>query len=142
MKISEILNLGYYGLIAIAIIAYSAIKLYSLKHTIKNQWVAQIPDLATAFVHEAETTGGNGTAKMDIVVTSVCNILRKRGVNITPDIESAIKAFAEKEVAKINSSSAKSVPAVQASDDAQSVDDFDENKVIDSADNTGADANA
>lgn len=141
MKINEILNLGYYGLIAIAIIAYSAIKLYSLKHTIKNQWVAQIPDLAAAFVHEAETTGGNGTAKMDIVVTSVCNILRKRGVNITPDIESAIKAFAEKEVAKINSSPAQSVP-VQANDDAQSVEDFDENKVIDSADNTGADANA
>ena len=142
MKISEILNLGYYGLIAIAIIAYSVIKLYSLKHTIKNQWVTQIPDLAAAFVHEAETTGGNGTAKMDIVVTSVCNILRKRGVNITPDIESAIKAFAEKEVAKINSSPTQSAPAVQASDDAQSIDDFDENKVIDSADNTGADANA
>lgn len=142
MKISEILNLGYYGLIAIAIIAYSVIKLYSLKHTIKNQWIAKIPDLAAAFVHEAETTGGNGTAKMDIVVTSVCNILRERGVNITPDIESAIKAFAEKEVAKINSSPTQSVPAVQASDDAQSVDDFDENKVIDSADNTGADANA
>ena len=107
-----------------AIIAYSVVRLYSLKHEIKNKWIAQIPDLAAGFVHEAETTGGNGTAKMDIVVTSVCNILRNYGVKTTPDIESAIKSFAEKEVAKMNAAK----PAIDHVDEAQSVDDFDENK--------------
>lgn len=126
----------YALLILIAIIAYSVVKLYSLKHEIKNKWIAQIPNLAAGFVHEAETTGGNGTAKMDIVVTSVCNILRNSGVKITPDIESAIKAFAEKEVAKMNATKPVNDPV----DEAQSVDDFDENKVIDNV--KGSDSNA
>lgn len=136
MSVKEIFDMIYALLIVIAIIAYSVVKLYSLKHEIKNKWIAQIPDLAAGFVHEAETTGGNGTAKMDIVVTSVCNILRNYGVKVTPDIESAIKAFAEKEVAKMNATK----PTTNNSDEAQSVDDFDENKVIDNV--KGSDTNA
>ena len=136
MSVKEIFDMIYALLIVVAIIAYSVVKLYSLKHEIKNKWVAQIPNLAAGFVHEAETTGGNGTAKMDIVVTSVCNILRNSGVKITPDIESAIKAFAEKEVAKMNAAKTAS----NNSDEAQSVDDFDESKVIDNV--KGSDNNA
>lgn len=136
MSVKEIFDMIYALLIVVAIIAYSVVKLYGLKHQIKNKWIAQIPDLAAGFVHEAETTGGNGTAKMDIVVTSVCNILRNSGVKITPDIESAIKAFAEKEVAKMNATK----PANNNSDEAQSVDDFDESKVIDNV--KGSDSNA
>ena len=136
MSVKEIFDMIYALLIVVAIIAYSVVRLYSLKHEIKNKWIAQIPDLAAGFVHEAETTGGNGPAKMDIVVTSVCNILRNSGVKITPDIESAIKAFAEKEVAKMNAAK----PADDHVDEAQSVDDFDENKVIDNV--KGSDTNA
>ena len=136
MSVKEIFDMIYALLIVVAIIAYSVVKLYGLKHEIKNKWIAQIPDLAAGFVHEAETTGGNGTAKMDIVVTSVCNILRNYGIKITPDIESAIKAFAEKEVAKMNTTK----PASNNSDEAQSVDDFDESKVIDNV--KGSDTNA
>ena len=136
MSVKEIFDMIYALLIVVAIIAYSVVKLYSLKHEIKNKWVAQIPNLAAGFVHEAETTGGNGTAKMDIVVTSVCNILRNSGVKITPDIESAIKAFAEKEVAKMNAAKTAS----NNSDEVQSVDDFDESKVIDNV--KGSDSNA
>ena len=136
MSVKEIFDMVYALLIVVAIIAYSVVRLYSLKHEIKNKWIAQIPDLAAGFVHEAETTGGNGTAKMDIVVTSVCNILRNSGVKITPDVESAIKAFAEKEVAKMNAAK----PADDHVDEAQSVDDFDENKVIDNV--KGSDTNA
>ena len=136
MSVKEIFDMIYALLIVVAIIAYSVVRLYSLKHEIKNKWIAQIPDLAAGFVHEAETTGGNGTAKMDIVVTSVCNILRNSGVKITPDVESAIKAFAEKEVAKMNAAK----PADDHVDEAQSVDDFDENKVIDNV--KGSDTNA
>ena len=102
MSFIEVLNLGYYGLIALAIIVYAAIKLYILKHTIKSKWIANIPDLAAAFVHEAETTDNVGSKKMDLVIKSVCDILRKHGITITPEIESAIKAFAEKEVAKLS----------------------------------------
>ncbi|WP_223896932.1 phage holin, LLH family [Lactobacillus huangpiensis] len=109
MSISEILNFGYYGLIALAIAVWGGFKLYSLNHTIKNKWLAQIPDLAAAFVHQAETTNNNGSAKMDNVVTNVCNILRKNHINITTDIENAIKAYAEKELATtINADKAKS----------------------------------
>lgn len=136
MSVKEIVDMIYVLLIDIAIIAYSVVRLYSLKHEIKNKWIAQIPNLAAGFVHEAETTGGNGTAKMDIVVTSVCNILRNSGVKITPDIESAIKAFAEKEVAIMNATK----PVNDQVDEAQSVDDFDENKVIDNV--KGSDSNA
>ena len=136
MSVKEIFDIVYALLVAVAIIAYSVVRLYSLKHEIKNKWIAQIPDLAAGFVHEAETTGGNGTAKMDIVVTSVCNILRNYGIKITPDIESAIKAFAEKEVAKMNAAK----PADDHVDEAQSVDDFDESKVIDNV--KGSDTNA
>ena len=137
MSVKEIFDMIYALLIVVAIIAYSVVKLYGLKHEIKNKWIAQIPDLAAGFVHEAETTGGNGTAKMDIVVTSVCNILRNSGVIITPDVEqSAIKAFAEKEVAKMNATK----PADNHVDEAQFVDDFDENKVIDNV--KGSDSNA
>ena len=136
MSVKEIFDMIYALLIVVAIIAYSVVKLYGLKHEIKNKWIAQIPDLAAGFVHEAETTGGNGTAKMDIVVTSVCNILRNSGVKITPDVESAIKAFAEKEVAKMNATK----PAIDHADEAQSVDDFDESKVIDNV--KGSDTNA
>ena len=108
MSISEILNFGYYGLIAVAIVVWVGFKLYSLKHTIKNKWLAQIPDLAAAFVHQAETTNNNGPAKMNIVVTSVANVLRKYGINITPELEEAIKAYAEKELAEtINADKAK-----------------------------------
>ncbi|MBI0121763.1 hypothetical protein H3U50_08130 [Lactobacillus sp. M0398] len=108
MSISEVLNLGYYGLIALAIVVWIGFKLYSLKHTIKNKWLAQIPDLAAAFVHQAETTNNNGPAKMNIVVTSVANVLRKYGINITPELEEAIKAYAEKELAEtINADKAK-----------------------------------
>lgn len=136
MSVKEIFDMVYALLIVVAIIAYSVVKLYSLKHEIKNKWIAQIPDLAAGFVHEAETTGGNGTAKMDVVVTSVCNILRHYGVKVTPDIESAIKAFAEKEVAKMNATKPTDVHA----DEAQSVDDYDESKVIDNV--KGSDSNA
>ena len=136
MSVKEIFDMVYALLIVIAIIAYSVVRLYSLKHEIKNKWIAQIPDLAAGFVHEAETTGGNGTAKMDIVVTSVCNILRNSGVKITSNIESAIKAFAEKEVAKMNAAK----PAADHVDETQSVDDFDESKVIDNV--KGSDSNA
>lgn len=108
MSISEVLNLGYYGLIVLAIVVWIGFKLYSLKHTIKNKWLAQIPDLAAAFVHEAETTNNNGSAKMDNVVTNVCNILRKNHINITSELENAIKAYAEKELATtINADKAK-----------------------------------
>lgn len=99
MSISEILNFGYYGLIAVAIIVWVGFKLYSFNHTIKNKWLAQIPDLAAAFVHQAETTNNDGPAKMDNVVTSVCDILRKNNINITSELENAIKAYAEKELA-------------------------------------------
>lgn len=99
MSISELLNFGYYGLIAVAIIVWIGFKLYSINHTIKNKWLAQIPDLAAAFVHQAETTNNDGSAKMDNVVTNVCNILRKNRINITPELEQAIKAYAEKELA-------------------------------------------
>ena len=92
----------YALLIIMAIITYSVVKLYSLKHEIKNKWIAQIPVLAAGFVHEAETTGGNSSKKMEIVITSVCNILRQHKINITPEIESLIKAFAEKEVTEMN----------------------------------------
>lgn len=102
MSVKEIYDMVYAILIVIAIILYTVVKLYSLKHEIKNKWIADIPDLAAGFVHEAETTGGNGSKKMEIVITSVCNILRQNKINITPEIESLIKAFAEKEVAKIN----------------------------------------
>lgn len=108
MSISEILNFGYYGLIAVAIIVWVGFKLYSINHTIKNKWLEQIPDLAAAFVHEAETTNNDGSAKMNIVITSVANILRKYGINITPELEEAIKAYAEKELANtINVDKAK-----------------------------------
>ena len=99
MSISEILNFGYYGLIAVASIVWGVFKFYSLNHTIKNKWLAQIPDLAAAFVHQAETTNNDGSAKMDNVVTSVCDILRKNNINITSELENAIKAYAEKELA-------------------------------------------
>lgn len=102
MSVKEIYDMVYAILIVIAIILYTVVKLYSLKHEIKNKWIADIPDLAAAFVHEAETTGGNGSKKMEIVITSICNILRQHKINITPEIESLIKAFAEKEVAKMN----------------------------------------
>lgn len=104
MSVKDMFDLGYYSLLIVAIVAYVAVKIYSQHHTIKNKWVAQIPDLAAAFVHEAETTGGDGTKKMDIVITSVCDILRQNKVAITPEVEAMIRAFAEKEVAKINSS--------------------------------------
>lgn len=102
MSVKEIYDMVYAILIVIAIISYTVVKLYSLKHEIKNKWIDDIPDLAAGFVHEAETTGGNGSKKMEIVITSVCNILRQHKINITPEIESLIKAFAEKEVAKMN----------------------------------------
>lgn len=136
MSVKEIFDMVHALLIVVAIIAYSVVKLYSLKHEIKNKWIAQIPDLAAGFDHEAETTGSNGTVKMDIVVTSVCNILRHYGVKVTPDIESAIKAFAEKEVAKMNAAK----PIEDYSAEAQSIDDFDESKVIDNV--KGSDTNS
>lgn len=108
-NIFEILNFGYYGLLALAIAVWGGFKVYSLKHTIKNKWIAQIPELAAAFVHKAETTNNDGREKMDNVLTSVSNFLRERGVNITPELESAIEAFAEKELAEtINANKAKS----------------------------------
>ena len=108
MSISEILNFGYYGLIAFAIIVWGGFKLDGVDHSIKNKWLAQIPDLAAAFVHQAETTNNNGPAKMDNVVTNVCNILRKNHINITSELENAIKAYAEKELATtINADKAK-----------------------------------
>lgn len=127
MSVKDMFDLGYYGLIVVAIAAYVAVKIYSQHHTIKNKWILQIPDLAAAFVHEAETTGGDGTKKMDIVITSVCNILRQNKVVITPEIESAIKAFAEKEVAKMNANKTIDHPIAET----VSVDDYDETKVID-----------
>ena len=99
MNIVEILNFGYYCILAVAIIVWVGFKAYSLKHTVKNKWLAQIPDLAAAFVHQAETTNNDGRAKMDNVVTNVCNILRKNNINITSQLETAIKAYAEKEIA-------------------------------------------
>lgn len=99
-NIFEVLNFGYYGLLALAIAVWGGFKVYSLKHTIKNKWIAQIPELAAAFVHKAETTNNDGRAKMDNVLTGVCNFLRQRGVNITPELELAIEAFAEKELAQ------------------------------------------
>lgn len=107
MSVKDMFDLGYYSLLIVAIVAYVAVKIYSQHHTIKNKWIAQIPDLAAAFVHEAETTGGDGTKKMDIVITSVCDILRQNKVAITPEVEAMIRAFAEKEVAKINASKPK-----------------------------------
>lgn len=109
MNIVEILNFGYYCILAVAIIVWGGFKVYSLKHTVKNKWLAQIPELAAAFVHKAETTNNDGPAKMQNVVTGVCNFLRQRGVNITPEVQSAIEAFAEKELATtINANKAKS----------------------------------
>ena len=99
MSVKEIFDMIYALLIVVAIIAYSVVKLYGLKHEIKNKWIAQIPDLAAAFVHQAETTNNDGPAKMDNVVTSVCDILRKNHINITSELETAIKAYAEKELA-------------------------------------------
>lgn len=102
MSVKDMFDLGYYSLLVVAIVAYVVIKLYSQKHTIKNKWIAQIPDLAAAFVHEAETTGGDGKAKMNAVIDEVSRVLIARGVKIDPTIEAAIRAFAEKEVAKMN----------------------------------------
>lgn len=127
MSIKDWFDLSYAILVVVAIVAYAGVKLYGLHHTIKNKWLVQIPDLAAAFVHEAETTDGDGTKKMDIVITSVCNILRQNKVAITPDIESAIKAFAEKEVAKMNANKTIDHPTTET----VSVDDYDETKVID-----------
>ena len=109
MSVKEIFDIVYALLVAVAIIAYCAVKIYGIKHEIKNKWIAEIPDLAAGFVHEAETTNNDGPAKMDNVLTGVCNFLRQRGVNITPELESAIEAFAEKELAEtINANKAKS----------------------------------
>jgi hypothetical protein len=102
MSDKDMFDLGYYGLIVVAIIAYVAVKIYSQHHTIKNKWITQIPDLAAAFVHEVETTGGDGKAKMNAVIDEVSRVLTARGVKIDPTIEAAIRAFAEKEVAKMN----------------------------------------
>lgn len=101
MSIKEIFDTFYALLIIVATIAYSVVKLYSLKLEIKNKWIAQIPDLAVGFVHEAEITGDSGKKKMNLVIKSVCAILRQHGITITPEIESLIKAFAEKEVDKM-----------------------------------------
>lgn len=101
MSVKEIFDIVYALLVAVAIIAYCAVKIYGIKHEIKNKWIAEIPDLAAGFVHEAETTGDSGEKKMDLVIKSVCAILRQHGIAITPEIESLIKAFAEKEVAKM-----------------------------------------
>ncbi|WEV39295.1 phage holin, LLH family [Lactobacillus sp. ESL0680] len=135
MSIKDYLDLGYAGLVVVAIVAYVGVKVYGEHHTIKNKWIAQIPDLAAAFVHEAETTGGDGTKKMDIVITSVVNILTSHGVQIDPTIEAAIKAYAEKEVAKMNANK----PTTKPADKAESVDNFDETKV---KDEVGTDSNA
>lgn len=102
MSIKDWFDLSYAILVVVAIVAYAGVKLYGLHHTIKNKWIAQIPDLATAFVHEAETTGGDGKAKMNAVIDEVSRVLTARGVKIDPTIEAAIRAFAEKEVAKMN----------------------------------------
>lgn len=95
-------DLSYAILVVVAIVAYASVKLYGLHHTIKNKWIAQIPDLAAAFVHEAEKNGGDGKAKMNAVIDEVSRVLTARGVKIDPTIEDAIRAFAEKEVAKMN----------------------------------------
>lgn len=139
MSVKDYLNLVYAVLVIIAIVAYVGVKVYGEHHTIKNKWIAEIPNLAAAFVHEAETTGGDGTKKMDIVITSVVNILTSHGVKIDPTIEAAIKAYAEKEVAKMNANKQVDKPASDDEPEAKSIDNFDEAKV---KDEVGTDTNA
>ncbi|WEV37749.1 phage holin, LLH family [Lactobacillus sp. ESL0677] len=75
---------------------------YATKHVAKNKAMLFIEDLATAFVHQAETTDLHGQDKMSNVLNSVEAVLEKNHIKVDPIIESAIKAFAEQEVAKMN----------------------------------------
>ncbi|WEV42938.1 phage holin, LLH family [Lactobacillus sp. ESL0684] len=110
MSTKEIFDLIYAVLVMVAIIAYIGVKLYSQNHTIKNKWVAQIPDLAAAFVHEAETTDGEGTKKMDAVINEVSRVLAAHNIKVDPTIEAAIRAYAEQEVAKMNADKSAAEP--------------------------------
>ncbi|WEV36201.1 phage holin, LLH family [Lactobacillus sp. ESL0677] len=146
MSIKDYLDWGYAGLVVVAIVAYVSVKVYGEHHTIKNKWIAQIPDLAAAFVHEAETTQGEGKAKMNAVISEVTRVLAARGVKIDPTIEAAIRAFAEKEVAKMNADK----PDKTDAETPATADDYNEDDVKDQTEkpvikddvNSGADQNA
>ncbi|MDF7672183.1 phage holin, LLH family [Lactobacillus sp. ESL0701] len=146
MSVKDYLDLSYAGLVVVAIVAYVGVKVYGEHHTIKNKWVAEIPNLAAAFVHEAETTGGDGKSKMNAVINEVTRVLSARGVKIDPTIEAAIRAFAEKEVAKMNADK----PDKTDAETPATADDFNEDDVKDETEktvikddvNSGADNNA
>ncbi|RMC36912.1 hypothetical protein F5ESL0236_07880 [Lactobacillus sp. ESL0236] len=76
--------------------------LYASKHATKNKALLFIEDLAAAFVRQAETTDLDGQAKMDNVISSVEDALVSHGIKVDATIEAVIRAFAEKEVAKMN----------------------------------------
>lgn len=66
MSVKEIFDMVYAILVVLAIIVYCVVTIYDIKHKIKNKWIADIPNLATGFVHEAETTGDSGKKKMNL----------------------------------------------------------------------------
>lgn len=78
------------------------IGLYASKHATKNKALLFIEDLAAAFVRQAETTDLDGKTKMDNVIASVEDALVNHGIKVDATIEAVIRAFAEKEVAKMN----------------------------------------
>lgn len=75
---------------------------YASKHATKNKILLFVEDLAQAFVYQAETTDLDGKTKMDNVIASVEDALVNHGIKIDASLEAMIRAFAEKEVAKMN----------------------------------------
>lgn len=76
--------------------------LYASKHATKNKILLFVEDLAQAFVHQAETTDLKGETKMDNVISGVEDALVSHGIKVDATLEAVIRAFAEKEVAKMN----------------------------------------
>lgn len=75
---------------------------YATKHVTKNKALLFVEDLAKAFVHQAETTDLPGKTKMDNVISSVEDTLVNHGIKADASLEAVIRAFAEQEVAKMN----------------------------------------
>lgn len=88
----------YAGLFLLAIFT----GLYASKHATKNKALLFIEDLAAAFVRQAETTDLDGQTKMDNVISGVEDALVSHGIKVDATLEAVIRAFAEKEVAKMN----------------------------------------
>lgn len=128
MNTKMIFDTVYAVLFLVAIL----VGIYATKHTSNNKIMLFIEDLATAFVHEAETTGGDGKAKMNAVISEVTRVLTAQGVKVDPTIEAAVRAYAEKEVAKMNP---QKPSKEQTQGTATAAGDFDEEQI-------GADGNA